>query len=101
MGPLETSLTVSWILATEYGTSVATIMPRTFMRAGATRRQGQEELRLASMHESISGGQTAPLPPWAPGDATQAHRPIPLGKDELLREMDAAGVNLVVVVPPS
>jgi L-fuconolactonase len=28
------------------------------------------------------------------------HRPVPLGKDELLREMDAAGVDRVVIVPP-
>jgi L-fuconolactonase len=29
------------------------------------------------------------------------HRAIPLGKDELLREMDAAGVGRVVIVPPA
>ncbi len=28
------------------------------------------------------------------------HRPLPLGKDELLREMNAAGVDRVVIVPP-
>lgn len=37
--------------------------------------------------------------PWAPG--ANPHRPLPLGKDELLREMDAAGVDRVVIVPPS
>ena len=39
--------------------------------------------------------------PWAPGGATQAQRPVPLGKDEILRGMDAAGVHRVVIVPPS
>jgi L-fuconolactonase len=29
------------------------------------------------------------------------HRPEPLGKDELLKEMDAAGVTRAVIVPPS
>jgi predicted TIM-barrel fold metal-dependent hydrolase len=29
------------------------------------------------------------------------HREVPLGKDELLREMDAAGVSRAVLVPPS
>jgi predicted TIM-barrel fold metal-dependent hydrolase len=31
----------------------------------------------------------------------KAQRDVPLGKDELLREMGAAGVNRVVIVPPS
>jgi L-fuconolactonase len=46
-------------------------------------------------------GPDTPQRPWAPGGANQAHRPVPLGKDELLREMDAAEVNRVVIVPPS
>ncbi len=37
--------------------------------------------------------------PW-PGRA-HAQREIPLGHEELLREMDAAGVDRVVLVPPS
>jgi L-fuconolactonase len=40
-----------------------------------------------------------PERPWAPG--ANPHRPEPLGKDELLRDMDAAGVDRVVIVPPS
>ena len=40
-----------------------------------------------------------PERPWP--DRHEAHRPIPLGKDELLREMEAAGVNRVIIVPPS
>ena len=31
----------------------------------------------------------------------EPQRPVPLGKDDLLREMDAAGVDRVVIVPPS
>ena len=39
--------------------------------------------------------------PWPARQAVKAQRDIPLGKDELLREMDAAGVDRVVIVPPS
>ena len=31
----------------------------------------------------------------------EPHRPVPFSKDDLLREMDAAGVQRVVIVPPS
>src|SRR5258706_11001818 len=41
-----------------------------------------------------------PQRPW-PQRETKPHRPNPLGADELLREMDAAGVRRVVIVPPS
>lgn len=37
--------------------------------------------------------------PWAPG--AKPHRPEPFGKNELLQEMQAAGVDRVVIVPPS
>ena len=30
-------------------------------------------------------GPETPQRPWAPGGANQAHRPVPLGNDELLR----------------
>ena len=40
-----------------------------------------------------------PERPWAPG--ANPHRPVPLDQDALLQEMDAAGVNAVVIVPPS
>jgi L-fuconolactonase len=46
-------------------------------------------------------GLDTPERPWTPDGAANAHRPVPLGKDELLREMDAAGVDRVVIVPPS
>ena len=39
-----------------------------------------------------------PERPWAPN--VRAHRETPLGHDTLLREMDAAGVDRVVIVPP-
>jgi L-fuconolactonase len=42
-----------------------------------------------------------PQRPWPPGRAHQAHRPQPFSKDDLLKEMDGAGVDRVVIVPPS
>jgi L-fuconolactonase len=44
-------------------------------------------------------GANTPERPW-PARA-HAQREIPLGHEELLREMDAAGVDRVVIVPPS
>jgi L-fuconolactonase len=46
-------------------------------------------------------GADTPERPWPPGGASLAHRPQPLGKDQLQREIDAAGVDRVVIVPPS
>src|SRR3990172_2083745 len=46
-------------------------------------------------------GADTPQRPWPPGRAVQAHRPQPFSRDDLLREMNAAGVNRVVIVPPS
>ena len=39
--------------------------------------------------------------PYARKNASQPHRPVPLGHDELLREMDGAGVVRCVLVPPT
>ena len=39
-----------------------------------------------------------PERPWAPGNV---HREVPLEADEVLREMDAAGVSRTVLVPPT
>lgn len=39
-----------------------------------------------------------PERPWPQG--THSHRPDPLGPDEMLREMEAAAVDRVVIVPP-
>jgi len=42
-----------------------------------------------------------PERPWPRNRTVKAQRDVPLGKGELLREMDAAGVSRVVIVPPS
>lgn len=42
-----------------------------------------------------------PGKPYAKQDASAPHRPVPLGHDELLREMDSAGVARCVLVPPT
>jgi L-fuconolactonase len=46
-------------------------------------------------------GADTPQPPWLADGAANAHRPVPFGTDELIREMDAAGMDRVVIVPPS
>ena len=43
--------------------------------------------------------ENTPERPWATG--TRPHRAAPLGHEELLREMNAAGVDRAVIVPPS
>src|SRR6516225_3640254 len=45
-------------------------------------------------------GANTPERPW-PSGRTQPHRPQPFSKDDLLKEIDAAGVARVVIVPPS
>ena len=55
---------------------------------------------IADSQVHIWGADT-PQRPWPPGRAQQAHRPRAFSKDDLLREMDAAGVGRVVIVPPS
>lgn len=42
-----------------------------------------------------------PARPWPPGHAHRAHRPLPFSAADLLREMDEAGVDRAVIVPPS
>jgi L-fuconolactonase len=42
----------------------------------------------------------SPQRPW-PQRENKPHRPAPLGRDELTREMNAAGVRRAVIVPPS
>ncbi len=44
-------------------------------------------------------GANTPGRPWPARH--EPHRPVPLGKDELLAEMDKAGVDRAVLVPPS
>ena len=43
-------------------------------------------------------GADTPERPWPKRQAP--HRPVPLGKDEMLTAMNAAGVDRVVIVPP-
>ncbi len=43
---------------------------------------------------------STPGRPW-PEQRHAPHRPVPFSKDDLLREMDAAGVHRAVIVPPS
>ena len=42
-----------------------------------------------------------PERPWPPGHAHRAHRPVPFSAAELIAEMDGAGVDRAVIVPPS
>src|SRR3989337_1288173 len=42
-----------------------------------------------------------PAKPYARGEASEPHRPTPLGHEELLREMNGAGVQRCVLVPPT
>ena len=44
-------------------------------------------------------GADTPERPWP--KRAEAQRPVPLGKDDLLREMNEAGVDRAVIVPPS
>jgi len=39
--------------------------------------------------------------PWPKSGRSSPHQPHPLGAEDLLRHMDAAGVDRVVIVPPS
>jgi hypothetical protein len=46
-------------------------------------------------------GADTPDRPWPPGRAHEAQKPYPVTKDMLIREMDAAAVSRIVLVPPS
>ncbi len=46
-------------------------------------------------------GADTPERPWPRGGHARAHRPVPFSTDDLLREMDTAGVARAVIVPPS
>jgi L-fuconolactonase len=56
-------------------------------------------VRIVDAQVHIWGADT-PDRPW-PAGHHQPHRNTPLDKDSLLREMGAAGVDRVVIVPPS
>ncbi|MCW5604597.1 MAG: amidohydrolase [Burkholderiales bacterium] len=44
---------------------------------------------------------STPERPWPKEQRVRPQRDVPLGKDEMLREMDAAGVDRMVIVPPA
>lgn len=46
-------------------------------------------------------GADAPQRQWPLDGAAHAHRAVPMGKEALLREAYAAGLDRVVIVPPS
>lgn len=56
-------------------------------------------MKIIDAQVHIWGAET-PERPWASHGKEFAHRKEPFGKDELLREMKAAGVDRVVIVPP-
>jgi predicted TIM-barrel fold metal-dependent hydrolase len=55
---------------------------------------------IADSQVHIWGADTPDVPGPRAG-AHQAQKPYPVTKDMLLKEMDAAGVSRVVIVPPS
>jgi L-fuconolactonase len=55
-------------------------------------------MQIVDSQVHIWGAET-PERPW-PGRGKR-HREVPVGKDEMLREMDAAGVRSAIIVPPS
>ena len=69
------------------------------MIAQASDKAGRNEMFIVDAQVHIWGPDT-PQRPW-PGGRSQPHRPQPFSKDDLLKEMDAAGVARVVIVPPS
>jgi len=46
-------------------------------------------------------GADTPVRPWPADGHARAQRAVPLGVEELIREMDNAGVDRAVIVPPS
>jgi L-fuconolactonase len=54
----------------------------------------------AQVHLWAADTPDRPWPKATGPHGPAAHRPVPLGVDEMLREMDAAGVDRAVIVPP-
>jgi len=61
----------------------------------------QESVMLIVDAQVHIWGADTPERPWPASGRSRAHRPEPFSKDDLLREMHAAGVARVVIVPPS
>ena len=57
-------------------------------------------MMIADAQVHIWGADT-PERPWPKIGHSYAHRDVPLGVDELVKEMNAAGVDRAVIVPPS
>jgi L-fuconolactonase len=62
-------------------------------------KMGEHEMFIVDAQVHIWGADI-PQRPW-PSGRSQPHRPQPFSKDDLLKEMDTAGVARVVIVPPS
>jgi predicted TIM-barrel fold metal-dependent hydrolase len=61
---------------------------------------GGVEMPITDAQVHIWAADT-PERPWPPGHAHRAHRPVPFSEEDLIAEMDAAGVDRAVIVPPS
>src|SRR4029077_8437484 len=62
--------------------------------------QGVKDMLIADSQVHLWAADT-PDRPWPPGRAAQAQKPYPVTKEALLLQMDLAGVNRIVIVPPS
>src|SRR5580704_8034925 len=60
---------------------------------------GESEMLIVDAQVHVWGANT-PERPWPVGRSSP-HRPQPFSKEDLLKEMDAAGVARVVLVPPA
>lgn len=57
-------------------------------------------MKIVDAQVHIWGADT-PARPWRPGTAVQAQKPYPISHDMLIAAMNEAGVERVVIVPPS
>jgi L-fuconolactonase len=64
------------------------------------RRKRRFGMLIVDAQAHIWGADT-PERPWPASGKGRAHRPLPFTNEDLLREMDAAGVARAVIVPPS
>src|SRR5438309_1553585 len=62
--------------------------------------EGSDGMHIVDSQVHIWGADT-PARPWPPGRAHQAQKPSPVTKDLVLAAMKEAGVDRVVLVPPS
>lgn len=65
-----------------------------------SRRRSAKTVRIVDSQVHLWGPDT-PARPWPPGREADAQRPYPISKETLLLQMDQAGVERVVLVPPS